>query len=86
MAVLFGNWIAKHYINPVSTLHLTVWMDWSTKYYQQKVARTTYRLLLRVTVYGHFLFKSRVSKYVNEAAKQGGISRDTVALMVPFRC
>ena len=61
-------------------------MDWSTKYYQQKVARTTYRLLLRVTVYGHFLFKSRVSKYVNEAAKQGGISRDTVALMVPFRC
>ena len=86
MAVLFGNWIATHYINPVSTLHLTVWMDWSTKYYQQKVARTTYRLLLRVTVYGHFLFKSRVSKYVNEAAKQGGISQDTVALMVPFRC
>ena len=83
---MFGKWIATHYINPVSTLHLTVWMDWSTKYYQQKVARTTYRLLLRVTVYGHFLFKSRVSKYVNEAAKQGGISQDTVALMVPFRC
>ena len=74
-------------MSPVSTLHLTVWMDRSTKYYQQKVARTTYRLLLRVTVvYGHFLFKSRVSKYVNEAAKQGGISQDTVALMVPFRC
>ena len=68
-------------MSPVSTLHLTVWMDRSTKYYQQKVAmycRTTYPLLLRVSVYGHFLFKSRVSKYVNEAAKQGGISSDTV--------